>query len=390
MARMLGAGLSGQLYFFLNNIYFFLLAGSISLDAGITFFASKKAIPDQSLSSFALLWSVVISLLIAVPFFIFYSQTPELFQHISVFSAALCYVSGTFLYIFFNAFFYSHDDYKTPNLIAGIFNLLMLVLVPWKDNWLGFVDQQVFLLLFFLANLLQGIMIAVAWFQKKGIHISLRGFQSLSPVIRYSLAALAGNLTWFLLYRIDYWFVEYYCSEKSLGNYIQVSKLGQMLVLPAGMIAAILFPQASKENISFQSAQFAKLVKGIFGLYLLAALAVLALGKITISFLWGNEYDEMYLPLLIIMPGIICLAVSFLFSPIFSGKGKPVYNFYICLFTLLVVVISNFVFVPLWGIKGAALATSAGFFVMLSMYVWMAVSLFDFSFKKLFAKNGVS
>ena len=56
----------------------------------------------------------------------------------------------------------------------------------------------------------------------------------LKIVIRYSLFALMANLIYFLVNRIDYWFVEHYCSAEDLGNYIQASKLAQMLCNSSG------------------------------------------------------------------------------------------------------------------------------------------------------------
>jgi len=121
--------------------------------------------------------------------------------------------------------------------------------------------------------------------------------------------------------------------------------------------------------------------------YLLGGLFIFAFGRLLILFLWGNEYNEMYEPLILTMPGIIFLAISYLFSPIFSGSGRLSYNIIICLLTLMVVVLFNFLLIPGWGIKGAAVATTAGFAVMMVLYVVFAKLKFGFSVTKLFQRT---
>lgn len=389
MARILGAELSGELYFFLNNIYLVLLIGSISLDSGITYYVSKGELPENKVSFFSFSWAVLASAIISVLFLFLYSSKQFFFEGNILFLACICFTLGTFLNIYFNAFFYSHDNYKTPNLVSGVINLLLLICIPWRQNWFGFIDGKMFLIIFFTATLLQGILVSVTWFVQIKIFFTFKLFplKDLAPAIKYSLAALSGNLVYFLLYRIDYWFVEYYCSPKSLGNYIQVSRLGQLLILPCTMIAATLFPQSSKQNVSFETTSFIKLFRIVFIAYLLAGFFALAFGKSLIFFLWGNDYDQMFEPLMLTMPGIIFLAVSYMFSPLFSGKGKVSYNVIICLITLVAVVVCNLLFVPLWGIKGAAVATTSGFAVMMILYFVFAKWKYGFSIWRLFRNS---
>jgi O-antigen/teichoic acid export membrane protein len=381
MARMLGADVSGELYFFLTNIYLVLLIGSLCLDAGITYYVSKKDAAEPILASFSLVWSLIVSVIIAGLFILFYKTSNSVFKNSFLLYATAAYSLGTFLNMYFTAFFYSYDNYKTPNLVAGIFNLCLLSCIPWQRDWPGSFDTKMFLLIFFSATLLQGVVIAILWFvkSKKPFLLNFNGIRKIIPVMKYSITALAGNFTYFILYRIDYWFVEEYCSAKSLGNYIQVSRLGQLLILPSAIIAGALFPQASKENITFETQSFGKIVLAMLFCYSIATVLLYLFGEPVILYLWGNEFDEMHEPLMIIMPGIIFLAVSYLFSPLFAGQGKVSYNVLIALLTLSVVVICNLLLVPVWGINGAAVSTSIGFLVMMILNVIIANRKFGFT-----------
>ncbi|MEJ7681191.1 MAG: oligosaccharide flippase family protein [Segetibacter sp.] len=70
-------------------------------------------------------------------------------------------------------------------------------------------------------------------------------FINIRLLIRYALVALAANVIFFLVYRVDYWFVKKYCTLQELGNYIQVSKLGQMLLIIPTIISSVVLPQTA-------------------------------------------------------------------------------------------------------------------------------------------------
>ena len=61
------------------------------------------------------------------------------------------------------------------------------------------------------------------------------------------LTALAANVVFFLVYKVDYMFVNYspVCTAADLGNYIQVSKLGQMMLIIPQIIASVVFPRTA-------------------------------------------------------------------------------------------------------------------------------------------------
>jgi len=382
IARILGAEISGNFNFFLNDLSFFLLIGSLSLESGIIYYVSKNESRETLLASFSVIWTALASGIISAMFYLFYSDQHGIFSGSFLVFSCITYLTGIFLTTYFTAFFYSRDNYKAPNVVLSISNLLLFLFICGQ-SLRGIVNIKLFFFLFFMFSILQGVVIAGIWFIQNGYSVKMKPVKlsSLSPVLVYSLKALIGNIAYFLLYRIDYWFVEYYCSAKALGNYIQVSKVGQMLVLPLVIMGGTLFPQSSKDNISFGSPVFKKILRIVSIIYLTGALFTLIVGKQLIFFVWGNDYDEMYFPLLLMLPGIIFLAISYIFSPIFAGKGKVEYNVYISLVTLAVVIVFNFLLIPGWGIQGAALATSVGFLMMMILYVIIANKKMGMSLK---------
>ena len=384
MVRMLGATLSGQLYFLLNNLSLALLLGSISLESGITYYISKGQLAENQLAVFSALWATAVSVVISSLFFVLYTHN-RVAGNDFFFFACVCFCLGNIMNSYFGAFFYTQTNYRTPNLVAIVANLLLLFCIPWTQPWLGFIDTNVFLIIFFAMNILQGLAVCGFWFAKaKYPRLESPRASSLAPALKYGTAALLGNVMYFVLYRIDYWFVEYYCSPKALGNYIQVSRVCQLLILPCVIMAGTLFPESSKAKFSFETPAFRKLAKLIVAGYSLIALGIWILGRPIILFLWGADYDQMYEPLMLTMPGVLFLGISYLFSPTFAGKGSITYNVIISFLSLIVVLIANFVLVPVWGINGAALATTIGFAAMMILYFIFAAVKYQFSFRTLF------
>src|SRR4030095_4803809 len=101
----------------------------------------------------------MVSGLISILFLLFYDNRTSLFKNDFLFFTCICFTLGSFLNIYFNAFFYSYDNYKTPNLISGIINLFLLICIPWTPDWLGFINTKIFIELFFGGTLIQGILI---------------------------------------------------------------------------------------------------------------------------------------------------------------------------------------------------------------------------------------
>ncbi len=113
----------------------------------------------------------------------------------------------------------------------------------------------------------------------------------------------------------------------------------------------------------FSSVSFLLLIGGYF------------FGKIGLVFLFDKEYGNFIDTFLILLLGISgILILRGLFSNLLSSIGKASTNFYIGLLALLINIVSNYYFIPKYGIKGAAI-TSA-----IIMWFTSILSLFLFFF----------
>jgi O-antigen/teichoic acid export membrane protein len=190
--------------------------------------------------------------------------------------------------------------------------------------------------------------------------LSLTEFKIL---FRYCALAFVGNIIYFLLYRVDYFFVEKYCSAGQLGNYIQVSKLGHLFfILPTILASAVLPITAGgkKEDIN---QLLTLLSRSIFSIFFLACVFLAVTGQWLFPFMFGESFTDMYLPFLFLIPGILSLSGIFTLTAYFAGMNKIKVNIYGSLYALVFILAADIIFIPRYGIKAAALISSIGYIV---------------------------
>jgi O-antigen/teichoic acid export membrane protein len=235
---------------------------------------------------------------------------------------------------------------------------------------------------------LQGILLSIAFIvqQRSVIDFSLPDNDSFKLLLRYSLIALAGNLLYFFMYKIDYWFVRYYCSQLDLGNYIQAAKLAQMVLIIPQILASVIFPQTAGGS---QQSDVGKSILILFRImlqvFLLLILATFLIGPSLFITVFGHSFNNVQLPFLLLLPGIFSISVTVLLAAFFSGNGHVKLNVTGTAIGLAVVLITDVLLVPKYGIIGAAIASTIGYSAFLVYALYYFRKMHAFTIKEMFA-----
>jgi O-antigen/teichoic acid export membrane protein len=219
---------------------------------------------------------------------------------------------------------------------------------------------------YFTAFFVQGVLLLLLYtaMYVKQFAIQFPGSAALKAILRYSMQAFAANIVFFLVYRVDYWFVNYFCSDKELlGNYIQVSKIAQVFFILPAIVASTVFSVTAAGKKTAMSTTVLRLSRLIFSGSLLACVLLAATGYWLFPLLFGAGFDRMYIPFLLLVPGIIAIATLYPFTAYYAGKNRVSENIKGSLLALVVIISGDLLLVPLWGISGAALVSSAGYIV---------------------------
>jgi O-antigen/teichoic acid export membrane protein len=267
---------------------------------------------------------------------------------------------------FFTALFYAKRNFFLPNVLLTLTNIIFIILIiSGESAGITIVHIQN---IYFWYSLSQGLLLMIAYFfTYNSWKIAFPAMHEWRMLMRYALLALFANLVYFLVYRADYWFVRHSPASSpdgyDLGNYIQVSKHGQMLLIIPQIIASAVFPQTASE-IDRQSVRDTVTLLSRFFLviYLFIILVIAIIGEWLFPFVYGETFNRMYWPTLLILPGIWALSVMVLLAAYFSGKGNVKINIYGGLLSVVIVLAGNYFLTSRFGMIAAAFISTIAYF----------------------------
>jgi len=391
LSRFLKAAGTGNLYYLTNIFSFIQLVASLSLEAGITYYAAGKVIAANKLLWFSILWSFLVAAFVLAGSFYYqyYLLRAPLVTAMEYCFFAVCYITGLLLVNYCSSLFYAQGNFIISNVILVVLNIGFVCSLLFEHNTADNYGVQATMRNYFLVFFLQGISLVVAFAvkNKSWAYFSFPSLLQCRQLLAYSITALSGNIIFFLVYRIDYLFVHANpasCSDADLGNYIQVSKMGQLLLIVPQIIASVIFPGtasgAGRAELNTSLMIIARLLSQLF---LCIIVVSFLFGGQLFVFVFGQTFNRMQVPFLIELPGIFCLSVLALLSAYFGGKGNLRVTVAGATIALAAVVIGDYFLVPVYGIIGAAVISTAGYFInvlysLLRFYKDYSISWVDF------------
>jgi len=371
IARHFQAATSGSMYYISSIYSLVVLFISFSIESGITYFAASEKLSINKLFGFSIFWSLIVGILIFASLSISDELTNTGVGKQFLLVSSVTFICGNLLTAYCTGIFYAKNDFLLPNLLSIIITLALILILPYNGRSIveGINDNNYFYL-YFGSFLLQGICLAVMIFSKY-IKINRQWFLSgeeFRSLFRYCMMAYLANIIFFLLYRIDYWFVEKYCTPVQLGNYIQVSKLGQMFFILPTILASVVFPLTAGGQREKVNSLLTMLSRTILWLYAAVCVVLLLTGKWLFPFIFGNDFTEMYQPFALLIPGILSLSGLFTLTAYYAGKNKMKVNITGSLLALVVIIVGDSIFIPTYGINTAALISSLGY-IIYQLYV---------------------
>lgn len=338
-----------------------ILAVGFSLDSAIGYFVARGNFRIDAISGFIFSWAIVAALIATPLAFMGYRSDYLSTSDSNLLWGTCLFIVGNLFITMLQAVFYAQRDFRFSNAVGVIFNVLLMGVLVLRHS----LDQRIsifeFLQLYGISFFLQGLIFGMVLQQRNKIRL-FRGFDlpAIRLLFRYASLVFTSNLVFFLVYRIDYWFVNKYCNEDLLGNYIQAAKLVQVfLILPAS-IANVIFSNIAGGNIDLSDRlkRLSRLMVGAFaGVLILLGLT----GRWLFPFLFGPSFDKMYSPFLLLVPGIICLTIIALLGAYFGGKNLARVNLTGALIALGFMIAGDLVLIPRFQINGAAIASSISY-----------------------------
>ena len=184
-----------------------------------------------------------------------------------------------------------------------------------------------------------------------------------AKILNYGWKSYLSNLLAFLNYRLDFFLVNFFLGPIAMGLYVVAVQLSEALWVLSRGICTVLFPRMSALYDDLNE-RWALMQKS----YRLVMLFTSLLGIFLILFLYyfltpifGEKYINSLPIFIYLLPGVIFGAGSRVQANFIAASGKPEWNMYVGLAVLVINVLGNLLLIPIWGLKGAAIATSIGY-----------------------------
>jgi O-antigen/teichoic acid export membrane protein len=136
-----------------------------------------------------------------------------------------------------------------------------------------------------------------------------------------------------------------------------------LLVIPS-IISSVVFPHTAA---SMQRTQIRESILRIGRvtsmLYIILFVLMLLLGRWMFPLVFGNTYQLMYLPFLILLPGIWALSNLYVLSAYYGGVNKVKINVQGAFAGLIVILSGDILLIPKGGIIAAAFVSTLGYLV---------------------------
>lgn len=182
--------------------------------------------------------------------------------------------------------------------------------------------------------------------------------------LKYSAFSHLSAVAIFLTYRMDIFFISKYLTPVDIGIYMVSVNISERVWVISESVSKVLFARLVVLASDDARTELSLRVNRIGALLnLLIVLAIGLLGHTFINIFFGPAYISSYNLLVILLPGVFVSSVGKLLSRDLDAKGKPKFNTMISGGSLVINFCLNLYLIPLWGVKGAACATTLTYVV---------------------------
>lgn len=191
-------------------------------------------------------------------------------------------------------------------------------------------------------------------------------------VLNYGYKAQFSNVLSLVNYKIDILLVSALSGGGAAGIYVVAVQMAEKLWLYSQAVSTVLLPKLSRlHREGTEGAEITPVVVRwvVWGTLFLALILAL-LGGYLITTVFGVEFKTAYVPLLVLLPGVILGAGARILANDLSARGRPELDLYTAVVVLIINVIGNLYAIPRFGLVGAAMTTTLAYsanFAMLAM-----------------------
>jgi O-antigen/teichoic acid export membrane protein len=352
---------------------------NLGINPATVFYTAKKKYPTREIFGNNILLTVVISaiaVLIGLVIIFFFGD--KLFPGIAqgYLLLALFLIPLPLFFDFVSHILVGLQRFTTYNAIYLLQSLLFIMLVGIL--LLGFhFGISAAILAHIGALLLTGsILFFFVWKEAKGISLRPRK-EYLKSASLYGIKAHLSAVISFLHLRADLFMINIFLNPLAAGFYSIAVGISEGMWLISRSVGTVLFPKVAAETDSETLKSFTPLVcRNVLLVTIILAVVLLIFSHWIVVWLYSEEFLDSIQPFRILLIGSTAYCGYSVLAYDLMARGKPMLISYIAGASLVLNIILNVIWIPLWGISGAAWATSVSYTAMLviAIFVYCRIS----------------
>jgi len=364
LARMLGPEGRGQVAVATAIGVIGVQVGGLGLPVANTYFVAKDRLHLPFLLGNALLvsWVGIGGFVLALWWIL--SFVPEAFPLQGLFlPLVLLGIPIVFTSQIANNLLLGLQEVRTYNFVVVSVGVISLIAVAGLA-WLRISVPEYF---YFISIAVPGLasIFALSYLFKKSKRRPGLSMPLLNKCYTYGWKSFACTSFALLIQRVDQLMVERYLGYEATGHYsIAVGIISMLHLFPAAA-GQIAFPRMVSMSSFEERMLFAWRATAMVSVFLIIpVMSVVFLGKTVVVLLYGEAFAPAAGPLFWFMPGFILWSLEVMFRRVLVSDGFPVAIVFGWLCAFLCNIVLNILFIPKYGLNGAAFASSMSFMVV--------------------------
>ena len=200
--------------------------------------------------------------------------------------------------------------------------------------------------------------------------------------VKFGGQGYLGNVIGFLNYRLDMFIVNFFMGVTFVGYYSVAVVMAEALWYFPGAVGTMMLARTPRLNSEEANESTPRICRNTIFLTLLAAVLLFVFGKTLINLFFGASFLPALKPMWILLPGIVALSINKVLCNELLGRGKPLIGAVAGVVSLVINIPLNLLLIPIWGISGAAFASTVSYSVcaVVPLIAFMRISqnsLFD-------------
>jgi len=254
-----------------------------------------------------------------------------------------------------------------------LFILLICTMILWTEPGIFIIIG-----LYFIASWISTIALLVfihSHYLKENFNF-VPSKELMKGLTHFGLKSYAQNLSGHLNYQISIYMIAWMLTEVDVGYYAVAVSFASVLWFFPNALGMVLLPALSSKQDENEVNQMTTMVmRHTFYIVLGGIIVMAVLGQTFIPLFYGKAYMPSYIPMMILLPGILAMSLYKVLTRYFTSRNLHHLTVYVGIVALIVNIGGNFILIKIWGIEGGALASTL-------VFIFSALTLLMFFLKQ--------